>query len=145
MKALSIKQPWAWLICAGFKDVENRTWHIHMPPLLNYPADPRRIYVHAPQKIDKEAFPWIAKNIPISTCQKWMVDGLPNRGMFITGAVIGEVDITGCVERSDSPWFVGPYGFTLARPVLYHNPFPMKGMLGFFEPDIALPGPVYPE
>src|SRR3546814_18926401 len=26
MKALSIRQPWAWLITQGFKDIENRTW-----------------------------------------------------------------------------------------------------------------------
>ena len=26
MKALSIQQPWAWLIAHGKKDVENRTW-----------------------------------------------------------------------------------------------------------------------
>ena len=26
MKALSIKQPWAWLIVNGYKDIENRTW-----------------------------------------------------------------------------------------------------------------------
>ena len=26
MKALSIRQPWAWLIVNGFKDIENRTW-----------------------------------------------------------------------------------------------------------------------
>ncbi|MNQ62267.1 ASCH domain protein [compost metagenome] len=27
MKALSIRQPWAWLIIHGGKDVENRSWH----------------------------------------------------------------------------------------------------------------------
>lgn len=27
MKALSIRQPWAWLIVNGFKDIENRSWH----------------------------------------------------------------------------------------------------------------------
>ena len=27
MKALSIKQPWAWLIIHGGKDIENRSWH----------------------------------------------------------------------------------------------------------------------
>ena len=43
MKALSIKQPYAWLIGKGIKDVENRIWWIHMPPLLNYPAMPRHI------------------------------------------------------------------------------------------------------
>ena len=47
MLALSFKQPWAWLVAAGIKDVDNRTWWLHMPPFLNYPADPRRIYVHA--------------------------------------------------------------------------------------------------
>lgn len=26
MKALSIRQPWAWLIVNGFKDIENRSW-----------------------------------------------------------------------------------------------------------------------
>jgi hypothetical protein len=26
MKALSIRQPWAWLIVHGWKDVENRNW-----------------------------------------------------------------------------------------------------------------------
>ena len=26
MKAISIKQPWAYLIASGIKDIENRTW-----------------------------------------------------------------------------------------------------------------------
>lgn len=26
MKAISIHQPWAWLIVEGYKDIENRTW-----------------------------------------------------------------------------------------------------------------------
>ena len=26
MKAISIRQPWAWLVVNGHKDVENRTW-----------------------------------------------------------------------------------------------------------------------
>ena len=26
MKELSVQQPWASLICAGIKDVENRSW-----------------------------------------------------------------------------------------------------------------------
>lgn len=34
MKALSFKQPWAWLICAGYKDVENRDWFIGRKPAL---------------------------------------------------------------------------------------------------------------
>ena len=26
MKVLSVKQPWAYLLCASIKDIENRTW-----------------------------------------------------------------------------------------------------------------------
>lgn len=28
MKTLSVKQPWAYLLCAGIKDIENRTWKL---------------------------------------------------------------------------------------------------------------------
>lgn len=55
---------------------------------------------------------------------------------LIKGAIIGEVDITGCTRKSNSPWFVGRYGFTLAYPVLYSDPIPCRGHLGFFEPEI---------
>jgi hypothetical protein len=27
--ALSVRQPWAWLIVNGYKDVENRSWTTH--------------------------------------------------------------------------------------------------------------------
>lgn len=46
MKVLSIRQPWAWLICAGYKDVENRDWR------TNYRG---RILIHAPKKIESIA------------------------------------------------------------------------------------------
>jgi hypothetical protein len=140
MKALSIKQPWAWLICAGHKDVENRDWHIHMPPLLNYPLVPKHIYVHAGKTIDKKAFEWMASKIPKDILSKFMVNGLPNAGMFKVGGLIGEVHIVGCVEKSQSPWFVGPYGFLLANPVLYDQLIPCKGKLGFFVPQIPEAG-----
>lgn len=57
MKALSLKQPWAWLICAGYKDIENRNWRIgrksqHGPYSSYHQANftielPMRIYIHA--------------------------------------------------------------------------------------------------
>lgn len=44
MKALSIRQPWAWLIVAGYKDIENRSW----------PTNFRgRVYIHASRKFDE--------------------------------------------------------------------------------------------
>jgi hypothetical protein len=39
MKALSIRQPWAWLIITGHKDVENRSWTTtYRGPLLIHAA-----------------------------------------------------------------------------------------------------------
>ena len=141
MKALSIKQPWAWLICAGYKDVENRTWYIHMPPLLNYPATPRRIYVHAGKEFDYDSWcDMISGLVPgAGQCQLTLKERFQaGNGDHLLGAIIGEVDITGCVDESDSPWFVGPYGFTLDNAVLYAKPIPCKGRLGFFQPDIEV-------
>jgi len=151
MKALSIKQPWAWLICAGMpltekvdlgkgmltvklsgkvviKDIENRSWSI--PSWFKLP---QRIYVHAPKKRDEEAMKWLFnKGFAGMMVLALYTVGVP------TGAIIGEVDIVDCVTASDSPWFVGPYGFVLANPELYDKLMPCKGKLGFFEPDTVI-------
>jgi hypothetical protein len=146
MKALSVKQPWAHLICAGMpltesvdlgdgtstvklsgrvaiKDIENRSW-----PIPKWFKLPQRIYVHAGQKRDEEALMWLFKKgfAPMVVLSLYS-DKVP------VGALVGEVDIVGCVTQSDSPWFAGPYGFVLANPVLYKNPLPCKGKLGFFD------------
>ena len=48
MKVLSVRQPWAWLIVAGHKDIENRKWYTnHRGPLL----------IHASKAMDPEDFP----------------------------------------------------------------------------------------
>lgn len=136
MKALSMKQPWAWLVCAGHKDIENRTWHIHMPPLLNYPADPRRIYVHAGKKVDDSAWNFFHHLVDASVWR--LVASQEFYQSLARGAIIGEVDIVGCTgTMKTSPWHQqGMYGLLLANPVLYDQPIPCKGKLGFFEPDI---------
>ena len=148
MKALSIRQPWAWLICKGIKDVENRTWHIHMPPLLNYPTTPKRIYVHTSKTFADVESGWeeyVHKRVNNEIWQElWNTEFLKSLPL---GAIIGEVDIVGCKyrfgEENDnlySPWHeVGMYGFLLANPILYDKPIPCKGKLGFFEPDLSIP------
>lgn len=140
MKALSIKQPWAWLICKGFKDIENRGSHLSR--YIGLKELPSRIYVHHGKRWDaihaREIFSLLKKAHAELTYEEllqwWGPECNRTDGMF--GEIIGEVDITGCVEKSDSPWFVGKYGFTLATPVLYDKPIPCKGKLGFFEPEI---------
>ena len=131
VKALSIKQPWAWLICAGYKDIENRTWFIGRKPALGGTFQdrglqlPQRIYIHAGKTADKLTIPdFDAIYEKIGHGIRWHLD---------YGAIIGEVTITGCVKESASPWFVGPYGFVLTDSVLYDKPIPYRGQLGFFE------------
>ena len=116
MKALSIRQPWAWLIVNGYKDIENRTWSTDFRG---------RVYVHAGRKIKSGDFPE-------------QRDYIKQSGIFLPeepplGAIVGEVTITDCVDTSSSPWFCGPYGFLLSAPVAYKDPIPYRGQLGFFQ------------
>lgn len=131
MKALSIKQPWAWLICAGYKDIENRGWKIGGKPVqgsrwVNFSLElPMRIYVHAGKEPDIICL--ITSGETYGNLINFPSEKLP------LGAIIGEVTITDCVKESASPWFIGPYGFELSNPVLYNKPIPYRGQLGFWE------------
>jgi len=115
MKALSIKNPWAWLIVNGYKDIENRSW----PTQLR-----GKILIHVGKSIDWEGCVEAGR----------IVHPMPPPEIFEAdlGGIIGEVEIVDCVTKSDSPWFSGPYGFVLANAK--RLPFmPLRGQLGFFE------------
>lgn len=115
MKALSIQQPWSWLIVNGYKPVENRDW----------PTNGRGwVYVHAGKKIDKEAIDWIKEKFP----------EIPLPDTFETGGIVGKAKIVDCVTSHPSPWFFGQYGFVISEAA----PLPFtacKGKLGFFTPE----------
>jgi hypothetical protein len=129
MRALSIKQPWAWLICAGYKDVENRKFDA-----------PRcgRIYVHASRKVDDEGAIWLWENKERLGIQGCINDWTVICNTWKQGAIIGEVDIEYVTLRHSSLWFTGPLGYVLRNPELYDKPIPCKGKLGFFEPEIPI-------
>jgi hypothetical protein len=120
MKALSIRQPWAWLIVNGYKDIENRSRQTKFRG---------RIYIHAGKRFDDNALLWLMDRglESIKTL-------IPDRQDIPRGAIVGEVDITDCVTRSSSVWFTGAYGFVLANPRAYDEPTPCRGALGFFNP-----------
>lgn len=137
MKALSIQQPWAYLIVHGFKDMENRRWRT---------AFRGRVYVHAGKKFDGEGLAWLTDNTPEvpndfvgkamagdTSAYEVLMELDPDE--YPVGAIVGEVDIVDCVTKSESPWFFGPYGFVLANPVQYEKPIPYKGSLGLFDVD----------
>lgn len=115
MKALSIRQPFAWLIVNGYKDIENRDWATNFRGRVLIPAGltyPKRDY-----RADAEIY-------------GARFSSYPERDTML-GGIVGVATIIGCVTASDSEWFFGPYGFTLidAKPLLF---VPCKGKLGFF-------------
>ena len=131
MKALSVMQPWAWLIVHGLKDIENRDW----PTRLR-----GRIYVHASSHWDTAAAHRTALSLLARKC------GAPEaRRMWLemqtngrSGCIVGEVDIVDCVTSSRSLWFAGKYGFVLANAMAYERPIPRRGGTGLFDLDLAL-------
>ena len=112
MKVLSIRQPWAWLIAAGYKDVENRNWKT---------AFRGEFFIHAGKQIDAVA----ANVLPV----KNPAIAFPDK--YLTGGIIGRATLTDCVTRYDSPWFEGKHGFVL-KNASFVDFIPCKGQLGFF-------------
>ena len=113
--ALSVRQPWAWLIVNGFKDIENRTW----PAAFRGP-----VLIHAGKKYGRAE-----KEDAAMVTEKFGIE-LPES--FELGGIMGGVELVDCVERSESRWHIaGCFGFVLRNAV--RLPFmPMVGRLGFF-------------
>ncbi|WP_277593656.1 ASCH domain-containing protein [Pseudomonas chlororaphis] len=117
MKALSIRQPWAWLIIHGGKDIENRSWHTKFRG---------RFLVHAAQGMTSNEF-----TQALLYCYDRGLP-MPDRCDMQRGGVIGSVELVDSLDTSDSPWYMGQKGFLLRDP----KPLPfiqLKGRLGFFE------------
>lgn len=121
MRALSVRQPWAWLIVNGHKDVENRDWSCgYRGPLLIHAG---KTLTH---KYHREQQQVIADVFGI-VLPAW--DQLPR------GGIVGVATLVDVVDDSDSPWFTGRVdggcGWVLrdARPLPF---YPCAGALGFF-------------
>ena len=145
MKAITIKQPWAQLIVDGIKDIENRTWR------TNFRG---KVLIHTSAKI-------INGHRDVSnylTYEQWdslddnQLENHLTHGLWITSAIIGEVDIIDCVICHKSIWAehrqtyeihttedekseLKPiWNWVLANPVKYDEPFlNVKGKLSFWD------------
>lgn len=129
--AISIRQPWAWLILNGGKDIENRSW----------PTKFRgRVLIHASKGMTIEEYKEVRDDFlpfeiePFTATRAKIT--LPPFEAMERGGIVGEVEIVNCVDVSGSVWFYGPYGFVLRNPKPL--PFiPCRGALGFFRPEIT--------
>ncbi|NMY32875.1 ASCH domain-containing protein [Pseudomonas sp. WS 5412] len=117
MKALSIRQPWAWLIIHGGKEIENRSWHTKFRG---------RFLVHAANGMTNNEF-----TMALLYCSERGLP-MPDRDDMQRGGIIGSVELVDSLDTSRSPWYMGQKGFLLRDPKSL--PFtPYKGRLGFFE------------
>lgn len=124
MLTLSYRQPWAWMIVHGWKDIENRGWPTRVKG---------RTLVHAAKGMTKDEY-WEAFELAkrIRTAHGLFTGEFPNIDAIERGGIVGSVEIVGCVTASESDWFFGPYGFLLRAPQVL--PFrAYRGQLGFFE------------
>ena len=117
MKVIVIRQPWAWLIVHGFKDIENRSWTTRYRGTLLIQAS-----ANLPGKLHLEEFRLFARKRGVE---------LPED--FERAGIVGMVQLKDCVTSSRSKWFEGPVGWVLTKPK--RLPFiPLKGRLGLFDP-----------
>ena len=149
MKAISVKQPWAYLLCAGIKPIENRTWK------LPDKYKGKRVLIHASAKWDDRH-----RNMShLFTNDQWeAMDENTRRimagGVLDASAIIGSVVFTDCVINHQSVWaekthmaklgehelpsclyppYKPIYNWVASDPILFDVPIPAKGKLVFWE------------
>lgn len=118
MKALSIRQPWAWLIIHGGKDIENRSWHTKFRG---------RFLVHASQGMTQQEY---ANAAAFADLECGVT--IPPFNELQRGGVVGSVELVDSLDSSESPWYMGQKAFPLRDPKPMQFS-PLKGRLGFFE------------
>ena len=120
LPALAIRQPYAWLVAHGIKDIENRSRRTHYRG---------QFLIHASLIItllDDETL----ETLPLPK-------GITLPDDFHIGGIVGVAEIVGCERKSSSPWKdPSNWGWMVANA--RSLPFrPCKGALGFFRPTIG--------
>ena len=122
LKALSVRQPWAWAIIHAGKDVENRSAAAirHMPFVAGH-----RIAIHAAKGMTRAEYEEAAEFM-----RSIGVECPPARDL-VRGGIIGSARVAGFVKRHASPWFFGPRAIVLSDPRPC-EPVAAMGTLGLF-------------
>jgi len=119
MKALTICQPWAWLIVHGPKRYENRQWQTsYRGPLLIHAGKSRHC-------------------IKENALERWRAQGLviPVASDLPFGAVVGICRLADClpIGRLDDEWASGPWCWRLENVRAFEQPIPCRGGLRLFD------------
>lgn len=119
LPCLSVLQPWAYLICAGHKDVENRVWNTRKRGT---------ILIHTGKRASEVDFAAAER-----TARACGVKDMP-RGCLL-GGIVGAAEILDVVQPGGPkrPWYdPDQFGFVLGRGIAL--PFrPLSGARQFFQ------------
>lgn len=124
MKALSLSQPWAAVVAAGFKKIENRPWKPTARNLGQGMTLGERFAIHAAKSYDHDA----PHTLTLALEERWR----SARHLDVKGAIIATARLASVVETSDDPFFFGPYGFVLDEIRELVEPIHCRGALGFW-------------
>ena len=121
MKALSIRQPWAWLIVNGHKRFENRDWK---------PNNPCRrfrgpVLIHASKGMTRDEY--VMGKI---TAEEQGIE-LPEFDELERGGIVGRTEIVAWHDKAPNMPFAFTSGLELRNSMPCHFT-PVKGALGFF-------------
>jgi hypothetical protein len=121
VKALTIRQPWAFAILHLEKDVENRVWRTHYRgPLLIHAAIHHE---HQPREL-------LAKYMSRPPSQE-------NLNELPRGCVVGTAELFDCVKNAKSRWADRGAWHWLLRNVRPIRPVECTGRLGLWTPSAA--------
>jgi hypothetical protein len=88
LRTLSLRQPWAWLVVNGYKDIENHSWRTnHRGALL----------IHA--SLNRSEF-----ELTCRETQKRHRVKIPSEEKLDFGGIVGLVDVVDCVKTYPSEW-----------------------------------------
>lgn len=116
MKALVVRQPWAWAIMEGTKRFENRSWKTsYRGPLAIIAGSSKQSLARGTAFIEQ-----LGLVVP---------DNLPR------GCILGVVNLVDIILPSQScdPFAEGPYCWVLESSVKLERPVPYKGRLGLLQ------------
>jgi hypothetical protein len=126
-KTLTVTQPYAYLICAGIKPVENRSWKTNLR---------ERALIHASSKILPVKFEIEGQASVDEIAFACAVNFVEENSL--TSAIIGSVEIVDCIRHHPSVWSEkDKWNWVFANPILFDNPVRnVKGKLSFWNFDI---------
>lgn len=132
MLALSVQQPWPWLIFYGAKDIENRTW-APPPGLVG-----QRFAIHASKRRQPLEPLDIMADVMGWGVEEFWEPKIPQLAELPLGVLLGTVRLAGVtrdgrVGDRKSKWFSGPFGWMIPDPKPLAEPIPCRGSLGLWE------------